>query len=84
MLKRRLVRTGLVILALLASCLWSSAQQPFTLEQVMSVDLVEMAQNDLKDLAIATLKETVSVSPTVGVGEPLRRSCERHGMKRWT
>ncbi len=36
MMKRRFVRTGLVVLALLASCLWSAAQQPFTLEQVMS------------------------------------------------
>ena len=38
--------------------------------EVMSVDLVEMAQNDLKDLAIAKLNERLSVSPTVGVGEP--------------
>jgi nucleotide-binding universal stress UspA family protein len=38
--------------------------------EVMSVDLLEMAQNDLKDLAIATLNERLSVSPTVGVGEP--------------
>ena len=38
----------------------------------MSVALVEMGQNDLKDLAIATLNERVSVSPTVGVGEPAK------------
>jgi nucleotide-binding universal stress UspA family protein len=38
--------------------------------EVMSVDLLEMAQNDLKDLAIAKLNERLSVSPTVGVGEP--------------
>jgi glycine betaine transporter len=38
--------------------------------EVMSVDLLEMAQNDLKDLAIATLNERLSVSQTVGVGEP--------------
>ena len=36
MLKREIVRTGLVVLAFLVSCLWSTAQQPFTLEQVMS------------------------------------------------
>ena len=36
MLKRGIVRTGLVVLAFLVSCLWSTAQQPFTLEQVMS------------------------------------------------
>jgi nucleotide-binding universal stress UspA family protein len=45
---------------------------PSALEEVMSVDLVEMAQNDLKDLAIATLNERVSASPTVGVGEPAK------------
>lgn len=38
--------------------------------EVMSVDLVEMAQNDLKDLVITTLSERLSVSPTVGVGKP--------------
>lgn len=38
--------------------------------EVMSVDLVETAQNDLKDLAIAKLDERLPVSPTVGVGEP--------------
>jgi glycine betaine transporter len=43
---------------------------PRALAEVMSVDLVEAAQNDLKDLAIATLNKRLSVSPTVGVGEP--------------
>jgi nucleotide-binding universal stress UspA family protein len=33
------------------------------LEEAMSVDLVEMAQNDLKDLVIARLNERLSVSP---------------------
>ncbi len=37
---------------------------------VMNVDLVEMAQGDLKDLAIAKLNVSLSVRPTVGVGEP--------------
>jgi glycine betaine transporter len=43
---------------------------PSAPEEVMSVDLIETAQNDLKDLVIATLNERVAVSPTVGVGEP--------------
>lgn len=43
---------------------------PGAQDEVMSIDLVEMAQNDLKDLAIAKLNERLSVSPTVGVGEP--------------
>ena len=43
---------------------------PSALGEVMSVDLVETAQDDLKDLAIATLNERLSVSPIVGVGEP--------------
>lgn len=43
---------------------------PSAQREVMSVDLVEMAQNDLKDLAIAKLNASVSASPTVGVGEP--------------
>jgi glycine betaine transporter len=40
------------------------------LGEVLSIDLGEMAQNDLKDLVIATLNERLSVSPTVGVGKP--------------
>lgn len=43
---------------------------PSAPEEVMSVDLVETAQNDLKDLVIATLNERLAVSPTVGVGKP--------------
>ena len=43
---------------------------PSALGEVVSVDLVEMAQNDLKDLVIATLNERLSVNPTVGVGKP--------------
>jgi nucleotide-binding universal stress UspA family protein len=43
---------------------------PSAPEERISVDLVEMAQNDLKDLVIATLSERLSVSPTVGVGKP--------------
>ena len=43
---------------------------PGAQEEVMSVDLVELAQSDLKDLAMAKLNENLSVSPTVGVGEP--------------
>ena len=38
--------------------------------EAMSGDLIEMAQSDLKDLAIAKLNERLSVSPTVGVGKP--------------
>lgn len=38
--------------------------------EAMSVDLIELAQNDLKDLAIAKLNESLSVSPRVGVGNP--------------
>ncbi len=38
--------------------------------KVMTVDLVEMAQSDLKDLAIAKVNESLSVSPTVSVGKP--------------
>jgi len=34
------------------------------------IDLVEMAQNDLKDLAMAKLNASLSVSPKVGVGKP--------------
>ena len=36
----------------------------------MSVDLIQLAQNDLTDLAIATLNERLAASPTVGVGDP--------------
>lgn len=36
----------------------------------MSVDLIELAQNDLTDLAITKLNERLSVSSTVGVGKP--------------
>ena len=43
---------------------------PGAQEEVMSVDLVEMAQSALKDLAIAKLNENLSVSATVGVGKP--------------
>ena len=45
---------------------------PSALEEVMTVDLVEKAENDLRDLAVATLNDRVSVSPTVGVGEPAK------------
>lgn len=38
--------------------------------EVVSVDLIEMAQSDLKDLAIAKVGESLSVSPTVGIGKP--------------
>ena len=37
----------------------------------MAVDLIEMAQNDLKDIAMARLNESLSVSPKVGVGGPV-------------
>ena len=37
---------------------------------MMSVDLVGIAQNDLKDFAMAKLNDSLSVSPKVGVGEP--------------
>ncbi len=43
---------------------------PLPPEGVTAVDLIEMAQNDLKDLAMAKLKEGLSVSPRVGVGNP--------------
>ena len=36
----------------------------------MTLDLVEMAQSDLKDLAVAKVNESLSVSPTVSVGKP--------------
>lgn len=39
-------------------------------EAVTVIDLFEMAQNDLKDLAMAKLNESLSVSPKVGVGKP--------------
>lgn len=38
--------------------------------EAMSVDLVEMAENDLKDFARAKLNGSLSVSQSVGVGEP--------------
>ena len=47
------------------------AASPPSLEEVVIVDLVEMAQNDLKDLAMANLTESLSVSTKVGVGEPV-------------
>ncbi len=46
------------------------APSPPPPEEMMVIDLVEIAQNDLKDLAMAKLNDSLSVSPKVGVGEP--------------
>lgn len=43
---------------------------PLAPEGMTAIDLIEVAQNDLKDLAMATLNEGLSVSQTVGVGNP--------------
>ncbi len=46
------------------------APSPPPPEEVLIVDLVEPAQNDLKDLAMEKLDQSLPSSPRVGVGEP--------------
>ena len=46
------------------------APRPPPQEAATVVDLLEMARNDLKDLAMVKLNASLSVSPKVGVGKP--------------
>ena len=46
------------------------AASPPPREAVSVIDVFEMTQNDLKDLAIAKLNKSLRVSPKVGVGKP--------------